>query len=409
MRSATWAIAIMVGLSLPALAAGETDPTVQLLQAQPGNDGLAVAAARKAMQDGDAAAAERFLTACVAAPGDHRMAKAELGWLRFLRGNLADAVAQLAFVEKVPTMPAAQARLAWIYAQRGQRADAIRLAVAARKSKDGAPLALLTLGTLADDAGRARQYLQEAAAATASPWPLYYLGQRSEGEAALKAYGDSLARSLATTDPFEVGAKGRTLNAIAALVDEDRKLAHPWADILDSLIQTYPTNLALSDMLVEAHIRSGRQEFAIAELRRRLGFASNKPEILRQIARLYVDLQQDELALETYDRTVKLLGVEQMSPLAHDVRCDRVALLLGAGRESEAGVELDRILKEAPEHRRAKLLRGLLFAMKQDWGKAWEAVAGIEPAGPEERLIVNLVRYRQGHKARWAQIIGAGL
>jgi tetratricopeptide (TPR) repeat protein len=162
-------------------------------------------------------------------------------------------------------------------------------------------------------------------------------------------------------------------------------------------------------MLVDAHIRSGRQEFAIAELRRRLGFATNKPELLRQIARLYVDLQQDELALESYDRTLKLLGVDQRSPLAHEVRCERVVLLLGAARETEAGVELDRILKEAPEHRRARLLKGLHLALKQDWANALAVVANLEPVSSEERLIVNLIRYRQGQRARWAQIFGATL
>jgi predicted Zn-dependent protease len=402
-------MALVLGLAAPALAAADADPTVQLLQAQPGNDGLAAAAARKAMQAGDLTAAEGYLKACIATSGDHRLARTELGWLRFLQGKTNEAIDLLKVVEKGPVLPVAQARLAWVYAQRGMRADAIRLALAARKAKEGTPLALLTLGTVADDPARSRQYFLDAAAADASPWPHYYLGERATGDEALKAYGESFARSLASTDPFEIGAKGRSLAAIAELVGDDPKLAHAWADILDDLIGKYPGNLALSDMLVEAHLRSGRQEFAIAELRRRLGFATNKAEILRSIARLYVDLQQDELALDAYDRTLKLLGVDQRSPLAHEARCERVALLLGVGRESEAGVELDRILKEAPENRRAKLLRGLLYALKQDWQKAQEAIAGVEPVSSEERLIVNLVRYRQGKGARWAQIFGAPL
>ncbi len=407
MRSACWAVVLILGMAVPAVA--DPDPTVQLLQAQPGNDGLAVAAARKAMLDHDLAKAEGYLRTCIAVPGDHRLASTELGWLRFLQGKPAEGLDLLKAAEKAPPLPLALSRLAWVYAQRGLRADAIRCAVTARKTPEGAPLALLTLGTVADDPANAKQYLLDAAAASQSPWPHYYLATSASGEDALKAYGESFARSLKPTDPFDIAAKGRSLTAISALVTANPKLTASWADRLDVLVTAHADHLGLSDMLIEAHIRSGKQEYAIAELRRRLGFASNKAEILRTISRLYVDLQQDELALASYDRTLNLLGLDQRSPFAHEVRCERVALMLGAGRDSEAGVELDRILKESPEHRRARLLKGLVMTLKQDWKQAQEAIAGIEPVSSEERLIVNVVRYRQGQGARWAQIFGASL
>ena len=403
-RFAALALVIALGTPLPSLAA--VDPTVQLWEAQPGNDGLAVAVARQAMAVGDLTGADRFLTQCVATPGEHRMARAELGWLRFLRGKPAEAIPLLKVSEKAPVDAVGQSRLAWVYAEQGQRAEAIKAALSARKAKAGLPMALLTLGIVADDPARSRQYLQEATSASGSPWPYFYLGKRSDGEDAVKAFGEAFALGMASQDPFEVGAKDKALWAISDLVQATPALRPVWANRLETLVTAFPQDIALSDMLIKAYASAGKQEYSIAELRRRLGFATNKPEIFRHIARMYVDLQQDELALETYDRALGMLGADQRSPLAHEMRCDRVILLLGAKRESEAAVELDRIIKEDPAHRRAKLLKGLVLSLQQDWPKAQETVAGIEATTPEERLLLNTIHYRQNQPARWAQIFG---
>ncbi|MBC7542585.1 MAG: hypothetical protein H7338_07635 [Candidatus Sericytochromatia bacterium] len=406
-RFAALALVCTLGTALPAFAA--VDPTVQLWEAQPGNDGLAVAAARQAMGAGKLTAAAKFLTTCIATHGEHQMAKAELGWLRFLEDKPDEAVPLLIASEKAPVYALGQSRLAWVYTAQGKRGEAIKSALSARKIKEGQPLALLTLGVVAEDAGRARQYLTEAAAASPSPWPHFYLGKRSSGEAALRAFGESYTRSLATQDLFESGARTKALGAVTDLVQGSMALRPVWVDQLETLAGQYPRDLTLSDMLVSGYAAAGKQEYAIAELRRRLGFAENKPEILRLIARMYVDLVQDELALETYDRALRILATDQRSPLAHDIRCDRVALLIGVKRESEAAVELDRILKEEPKARRAKLLKGLLLGLQQEWPKAAETIAGIDPVNAEERLLVSMISYRQSKPARWAQIFGGNL
>lgn len=401
-------LALSLALPLPGLAA-TTDPLVSVWQAQPGNDGLAIALARQAAKAGDWARATEVLTVCVQTPGEHRPAWSELGWMHYLAERRPEAVAALRRAVAPPADPLALGRLAWVLAETADRSGAIEAALAARRltQPEGKPLALLTLGRLTDDDGRARQYFAEASTLSASPWPSFWLARRLEAPASFHALASAWRLALASDDPFERAAADAARIGVAMEVERHPELSGDYLKLLEGLAVAHPQDEALSDRLVQAYGQNDQPELAIAELRRRLGLAADKAAIAQRIAGIYVALGQDALALGTTELALKLTDPKSATGLK--LRSERASFLLGLGREAEAMTELDAVLKDAPDYRRAKLLKGLAHALKREWPKAAQAVATLEPATAEERLLINFIRRQDGKPARWLQIFPGGV
>ncbi|HEX4340393.1 MAG TPA: hypothetical protein VH062_31005 [Polyangiaceae bacterium] len=204
--------------------------------------------------------------------------------------------------------------------------------------------------------------------------------------------GDAPGALRAAAIGFELDPRDAALRERLVKDFEARGLPEETRAVLSRAVAANPDDRPLFLAWIDAAVRSGDRDAAIAALDRALAASPSDTELLRERARARQDSGRDEEALADLERAYEL-----DPSFAFDVRkvLERLVEKDGAGRErhvlalvdvlgeqgeqARAGELLERLLDERPEHVGALERLAALRAANQDWPVAIAAYERLLP------------------------------
>ncbi len=194
--------------------------------------------------------------------------------------------------------------------------------------------------------------------------------------------------------------------------DADRKLAD-----FDAAVNADPSNTDAGQALALLYIQKGENEKAVATLQKLLERDTDNPTLLAALAEALTDLKKYDEALKYCDGVIKqaprtTIGYnlrarvkvmkedidgalkdldEALSINGNDLQAllMRSNLHASRGNDEKAKIDVDRLLRQAPDLPQAILLRSMIAAGKKRWGEAitdMQVLLQTDPTNAEWRI-----------------------
>ncbi len=194
--------------------------------------------------------------------------------------------------------------------------------------------------------------------------------------------------------------------------DADRKLAD-----FDAAVDADPSNTDAGQALALLYIQKGENEKAVATLQKLLERDADNPTLLAALAEALTDLRKYDEALKYCDGVIKqaprtTIGYnlrarvkvmkedidgalkdldEALSINGNDLQAllMRSNLHASRGNDEKAKIDVDRLLRQAPDLPQAILLRSMIAAGKKRWGEAitdMQVLLQTDPTNAEWRI-----------------------
>jgi tetratricopeptide (TPR) repeat protein len=229
-------------------------------------------------------------------------------------------------------------------------------------------------------------------------------------KAAASAASEAIKLLTGKDDPKQL-SKAYILRA-QLTEDADRKLAD-----FDAAVNADPSNTDAGQALALLYIQKGENEKAVATLQKLLERDTDNPTLLAALAEALTDLKKYDEALKYCDGVIKqaprsTIGYnlrarvkvmkedidgalkdldEALSINGNDLQSllMRSNLHASRGNDEKAKIDVDRLLRQAPDLPQAILLRSMIAAGKKRWGEAitdMQVLLQTDPNNAEWRI-----------------------